>query len=98
MESKKRRGANYKIHEIDLDDTNGADVKVKIEDKMETALVDTGASCSCMSEESYKSHSCTPLKALCNINVRSAGGNNLEPLGVATYTFTLGNRHYTQPL
>ena len=22
---------------------------------------------------------------------------NLEPLGVATYTFTLGNKHYTQP-
>ena len=60
------------------------------------ALVDTGASCSCMSEETHKLHGSSPLKTLCNINVRSVSGTNLEPMGITTYTFILGQHHYTQ--
>ena len=89
---------NHKVHEIDLDSVSGADIKLKIADKINVALVDTGAACSCMSEETHKIYGSSPLRSLFNINVRSASGTNLEPMGVATYSLTLGNKHYTQPL
>ena len=88
---------NHQVHEIDLDNVSGADVKLKIADKVNVALVDTGAECSCMSEETHRIHGSSQLKSLFNINVRSASGTNLEPMAVATYSFTLGNKHYTQP-
>ena len=50
-----------------------------------------------MSEETHRVHGSGPLKSLLNINVRSASGTNLEPMGVATYSFTLGNKCYMQP-
>ena len=97
VESKLKLSVNHKVHEIDLDNVSGADIKLKIADKINVALVDTGAACSCMSEETHKIHGSSPLRSLLNINVRSASGTNLEPMGVATYSFTLANKHYTQP-
>ena len=49
-----------------------------------------------MSEETHILHGSPPLKSLCNINVRSASGTNLEPIGITTYTFKLGQQDYTQ--
>ena len=46
---------NHQVHEIDLDNVSGADVKLKIADQVNVALVDTGAACSCMSEETIES-------------------------------------------
>ena len=97
VESKLRLSVNHQVHEIDLENVSGADVKLKIADQVNVALVDTGAACSCMSEETHRVHGSGPLKSLFNINVRSASGTNLEPMGVATYSFTLGNKCYTQP-
>ena len=96
VEFKLRLSVNHQVHEIDLDNVSGADVKLRIADQVNVALVDTGAACSCMSEETHRVHGSGPLKSLFNINVRSASGTNLEPMGVATYTFTLGNKCYTQ--
>ena len=56
-----------------------------------------GAYCSCMSEESYHLHNTAPLRAICNINVKTASGTNLEPLGIADCNFKLGTTTYVQP-
>ena len=84
LEDKQNLRKTFRIHEIDLETVSGADVCVKIEGKGDLALVDTGASCSCMSEETHILHGSSPLKSLCNINVRSASGTNLEPMGITT--------------
>ena len=49
-----------------------------------------------MSEETHILDGSSPLKSLCNINLRSASGTNLEPIGITTYTFKLGQQDYTQ--
>ena len=50
-----------------------------------------------MSEESYNLHNTAPLRAICNINVKTASGTNLEPLGIAECNFKLGTTTYVQP-
>ena len=50
-----------------------------------------------MSEESYHLHNTAPLRSLCNINVKTASGTNLEPLGIAECNFKLGTTTYVQP-
>ena len=50
-----------------------------------------------MSEESYHLHNTAPLRAICNINVKTASGTNLEPLGIAECNFRLGTTTYVQP-
>ena len=96
IEDKQDLKKTYRIHEIDLENVSGADVCVKIQGQGDLALVDTGASCCCMSEETHRLHGSPPLKILCNINVRSASGTNLEPIGMTTYTFKLGKQDYIQ--
>ena len=78
----RKKSKAAKIYEIDLEDPSGAEVTVQISGKGDVTLVDTGASCSCMSEESYLLHGSPPLKTLCNINVKSASGNSLQPMGM----------------
>ena len=58
---------NHKVHEIDLDNVSRADIKLKIADKINIALVDTGAACSWMSEETHKIHGSSPLRSLFNM-------------------------------
>ena len=64
VESKLRLSVNHQVHEIDLDNVNGADVKLKVADQVNVALVDTGAACYCMSEETHRVHGSGPLKSL----------------------------------
>ena len=73
------------------------EVTLQIGKNSDIALVDTGAYCSCMSEESYHLHNTAPLRAICNINVKTASGTNLEPLGIAECNFKLGTATYVQP-
>ncbi|MCG8623453.1 MAG: retroviral-like aspartic protease family protein, partial [Proteobacteria bacterium] len=95
--SVRKKSKTAKIYEIDLEDPSGAEVTIQISGKGNIALVDTGASCSCMSEESYNLHGSPPLKTLCNINVKSASGNSLQPMGMANCNVSLGGKEYTQP-
>ena len=96
-EEKKIPRKTYKVYEIDLEDSHGAEVTLQIGKNSDIALVDTGAYCSCMSEESYNLHNTAPLRAICNINVKTASGTNLEPLGIAECNFKLGTATYIQP-
>ena len=45
------------------------------------ALIDTGATRSCISEKYYQSLPLTKIQFVQNISVRSATGSNLTPLG-----------------
>ena len=72
------------------------------------ALIDTGATKSCISEKYYQQLSTPKIQCLKNICVKSATGNNLTPLGMIHCSFKLGKikfnnnfivcRNLTRPL
>ena len=55
------------------------------------ALIDTGATRCCISEEYYRKLQLTKIHLLQNVNVRSATGSNLAPIGLVNCTFVLGD-------
>ena len=54
------------------------------------ALINTGATRSCISEKYYQSIPLTKIQFVQNINVRSATGSKLIPLGLINCSFELG--------
>ena len=54
------------------------------------ALIDTGATRSCISEKYYQNLSLTKIQFMQNISVRSATGSNLTPIGLVNCSFELG--------
>ena len=54
------------------------------------ALIDTGATKSCISESYYRTLQIGDMHSLVNTCVRSATGSNLSPLGIVNCTFDLG--------
>ena len=58
------------------------------------ALIDTGATRSCMSEKYYRRLHLTQIHLLQNINVRSVTSSNLAPLGMVDCTFELGKAKF----
>ena len=59
------------------------------------ALIDTGATRSCMSEKYYRELHLNTICLLHNIHVRSANGSNLAPLGMVDCTFKLGKAKFS---
>ena len=59
--------------------------------KVCNALIDTGATRCCISEEYYKKLQLSKIHLLQNVNVRSATGSNLAPIGLVDCTFVLGD-------
>ena len=55
------------------------------------ALMDTGATRCCISEEYYRKLQLMKIHLLQNVNVRSATGSNLAPIGLVNCTFALGD-------
>ena len=72
------------------------------------ALIDTGATRCCISEEYYRKLQLTKIHLLQKVNVRSATGSNLAPIGLVNCTSVLGDttfncdfivcRNLTRPL
>ena len=58
------------------------------------ALIDTGATRSCMSEKYYKKLPLAKIHSLQNINVKLATGNYLAPVGLVNCTFELGGTKF----
>ena len=58
------------------------------------ALINTSATRSCMSEKYYRKLHLSNIHLLQNINVRSATGSNLAPLGIVDCTFELGKAKF----
>ena len=59
------------------------------------ALIDTGATRSCMSERYYKKLQLAKIHLLQNVNVKSATGSNLAPIGLVNCTFELGETKFS---
>ena len=59
------------------------------------ALIDTGAMRSCMSEKYYKKLHLSKIRLLQNVNVKSATGSNLVPVGLVNCTFELGKTEFS---
>ena len=80
--------------EITLDNTKSAVIPAKIAQEQCKVLVDTGASRCCIREDYFNKIPGTSLSLLKGVRIRSATGRDLQTLGRAECTFTLGNREY----
>ena len=59
------------------------------------ALIDTGATRCCISEEYYRKLQLSKIHLLQNVNVRSATGSNLAPIGLINCIFVWEIPHLT---
>ena len=80
--------------EITLDNTKSAVIPAKIAQEQCKVLVDTGASRCCIREDYFNTIPGTSLSLLKGVRIKSATGRDLQTLGRAECTFTLGNRDY----
>ena len=58
------------------------------------ALIDTGATRCCVSEEYYQRLQLSKMHLLQNISIRSATGSTLAPIGLVNCTFILGSTSF----
>ena len=72
----------------------GTTFQIDIQGTKCNALIDTGASRSCISEAYFKTLPQQTLKGLHRVAVRSASGSSLAPLGFMTSNITLGNKTF----
>ena len=89
-----KKFSNDKVMEITLDNTKSAVIPAKIAQEQCKVLVDTGASRCCIREDYFNKISGTSLSLLKGVRIRSATGRDLQTLGRAECTFTLGGRDY----
>ena len=76
--------------EVIIDSEQGTTFPTKVGSMLCNALIDTGATKSCMSESYYKMLHLDSIHSVVNTHVRSATGSNLSPLGIVNCTLTLG--------
>ena len=98
---------NY-TEEVIIGSEQGTTFPTKIGTTKCNALIDTGANRSCMSEKFYKKLQLAKIHLLQNVNVKSATGSNLTPVGLVNCIFELGKtelssdfivcRNLTRPL
>ena len=89
---------NDKNHteEVIIGSEQGTTFPTKIGTTMCNALIDTGATRSCMREKYYKKLHFAKIHLLQDINVKSATGSNLAPLGLVNCTFELGKTKFSR--
>ena len=73
--------------EVIIGSEQGTTFPTKIGTTMCNALIDTGATRSCMMEKYYKKLHLAKIHLLQNINVKLATGSNLTPVGLVNCTF-----------
>ena len=96
------------MEEVIIVTEQGTTFPTKISTLMCNALIDTGATRSCISEKDYQHLPSTKIHHLRNISIQSATGSNLTPLGMINCSFELGKirfnnnffvcRNLTRPL
>ena len=89
-----KKFSNDKVMEITLDNTKSAVIPARIAQEQCKVLVDTGASRCCIREDYFNKIPGTSLSLLKGVRIRSATGRDLQTLGRAECTFTLGGRDY----
>ena len=72
----------------------GTTFPTKVGSMLCNALIDTGATKSCMSESYYKTLHLDSIHSLVNTCVRSTTGSNLSPLGIVNCTLKLGKTSF----
>ena len=77
--------------EVIIGSEQGTTFPTKMGTTVCNALIDTAATRCCISEEYYRKLQLSKIHLLQNVNVRSATGSNLAPIGLVNYTFVLGD-------
>ena len=81
--------------EVIIGSEQGTTFPTKIGTTMCNALIDTGATRSCMSEKYYKKLQLAKIHLLQNVNVKLAIGSNLVPVGLVNCTFKLRKAEFS---
>ena len=81
--------------EVIIGSEQGTTFPTKTGTTMCNALIDTGVTRCCMSEKYYKKLQLAKIHLLQNVNVRSATGSNLAPVGLVNCTFELGETAFS---
>ena len=82
------------IEQVVIGSERGTSFPIDIQGTKCNALIDTGASRSCISEAYFKTLPQQTLKGLHRVAVRSVSGSSLSPLGFMTNNITLGNKTF----
>ena len=83
------------VHQVIIGSEKGTTFLAVIDQTVCNALIDTGASRSCISEVFYKKLNLPPMQELLRPRVLSAMGGSLSPLGTTTCVFKLGEKEFT---
>ena len=86
------------MEEVIIGTEQGTTFPTKIGTSMCKALIDTGATKSCISEKYYQHLPSTKIYHLKNISVKSATGSHLTPLGMINCSFELGKIRFNSNL
>ena len=81
--------------EVVIGSKQGTTFPTKVGSTLCNALIDTGATRSCMSESYYKTLCLNSIHSILNTRVKSATGSNLFLLGIINCTFELGKVVFT---
>ena len=82
------------IEQVVIGTERGTTFPIDIQGSKCNALIDTGATRSCISEACFKTLLQQNLKGLHKVAVRSASGSSLAPVGFMTCDITLGNKTF----
>ena len=88
------RHKNEIIEQVVIGSERGTTFPIDVQGTKCHALIDTGATRSCISETYFKTLPHQTLQGLHRVAVRLASGSSLAPLGFTTCTFTLGNKTF----
>ena len=72
----------------------GAIVPIQVEKTKCNALVDTGATRSCMSKQFYEKCMLSEMRNICHLSVVSATGGNVNPLGIVICKVAIGTKTF----
>ena len=86
------------VEQVVIGTKQGTTFPVNLQGTLCNALIDTGATKSCISESYFKTLPKQNLKELQRVMVRSASGSNLAPIGFTTCKVTLGNKTFENDL
>ena len=85
------RHTSEHIEQVVIGSERGTTFPAKLQSTTCNALIDTGATRSCISESYFRQLPIKNLKYLHRVMVRSATGSSLAPLGVVNYKVQLGD-------
>ena len=80
--------------EVIIGSEQGTTFPTRIGTTMCNALIDTGATRSCMSEKYYQKLQLAKIHLLPHVNVKSATGSNLASVGLVNCTLELGKTEF----